>query len=449
MNVVMVALITTAMAQSFTYNYKGVDFKVKVKKNEAIITQFDYKASVVVIPAEVASPKGHTYTVTSVDLFQDNTYVYNTNSVAIEKGIVTICDYCFYNFRNLEQIYIPVSIERIGRKAFNSKRMPSKFVMPPSISEFALSQGEEVFPQIKKSDALGNIDLSDYTDASDARKEKRSNFIANDINKALPGTSDVDSNIPTTSDKRESTYCLIIANENYMFTSDVDYANTDGEVFAEYCKTTLGIPGKQVHVAPNADFKEMKDQFGWLKIMADAATSAGKEINFIVYYAGHGAPGSDGTCYLLPVDGKPNNVKDDGYSLKDIYKSLADLGQTNTLMIVDACYSGTDRNDVSIGDGSERGIKRVKNEKVGGNVVVMSAASNSETSMAYNEKAHGLFTYFLLKKLKDSKGNVTYGDLHDYVRGAVMMESANSGKTQTPSVICSDKLSGSWKKMKF
>ena len=53
--------------------------------------------------------------------------------------------------------------------------------------------------------------------------------------------SDVDQNIPQTNKKSEDTYALIIANEEYQFVDDVNFAAHDGEVFKEYCIKTLGI----------------------------------------------------------------------------------------------------------------------------------------------------------------------------------------------------------------
>ena len=55
-------------------------------------------------------------------------------------------------------------------------------------------------------------------------------------------TSPVDSLIPEGDRVRQDTYALIIGNQNYRFVSDVPYAIHDARVFADYCKTTLGIP---------------------------------------------------------------------------------------------------------------------------------------------------------------------------------------------------------------
>ena len=64
--------------------------------------------------------------------------------------------------------------------------------------------------------------------------------------------SDVDVNIPVTNNNASNTFVLIIANEDYEFIDDVQYALNDGETFREYCIKTLGVPERQVWMYKNA-----------------------------------------------------------------------------------------------------------------------------------------------------------------------------------------------------
>ena len=89
-----------------------------------------------------------------------------------------------------------------------------------------------------------------------------------------------------------------------------------------------------------------------------------------------------------------------------------------------------------------------KQEAPLGNMVVFSAAQGDETAYPYAEKGHGLFTYFLLKKLKDSKGNVDYGTLGEYIRQQVSRKSVVvNSKPQTPTVSYAPQMSKTWKSM--
>ena len=81
-----------------------------------------------------------------------------------------------------------------------------------------------------------------------------------------------------------------------------------------------------------------------------------------------------------------------------------------------------------------------------GNVVVFSATQNDETAMPNRDKNHGLFTYYLLKKLQDSKGTTTVGELSDYVTDRVRKASVEvNGKAQTPTVRTPVALSDTWR----
>ena len=250
------ACSSSLMALSFTYYYRGIEFKCKGYNDIATITSFSKDATKVVIPAEVTNPKNNkTYAVSTVDLY-DEGIVYKTMSVALEKGITTIANSCFQNFKDLQQIYIPSSVVVIGKKAFHAKRLP-KFTMPSSINEEDLIKGLAIYPKAieVEYDPMKDIDLTDYIDDPSV-PTNTDVVVENDIVpiEAKPGTSDIDFNIPRTNEKRENTFCIIIANENYVNkdTPKVKYAAQDGKTFYDYCLKTLGLPKDNIKMLPNA-----------------------------------------------------------------------------------------------------------------------------------------------------------------------------------------------------
>lgn len=113
--IMVLMLAINVSAESFTYFNRGIAFKCKVKDGKAIITGFDNKAAMVVIPAQVKNKKGHTLQVSTVDLFQI-ALVYKTRTVVIEQGITEISKLCFYGFTQLSEVYIPNSIALVGEK---------------------------------------------------------------------------------------------------------------------------------------------------------------------------------------------------------------------------------------------------------------------------------------------------------------------------------------------
>ncbi|MGM9929372.1 MAG: caspase family protein [Bacillus sp. (in: firmicutes)] len=437
-------------AQSFTYNYKGVNFSVKIKDGKTIIRAFDRDAAKVVIPARVVDEKGKEHQVSVVDLISE-ARKYKTNTVVIEPGIVEIGKYCFCLFNNLSAIYIPNSIEKIGKNAFNPKHAPS-FTMPSSIKEEDLLAGNAVYPKVsitESIDPLANVDLSDYGHDTEDSPPKEADVQSPSSKAIMPGTSDIDYNIPTTNSNRDNTFCIIIANELYKHndTPNVKYAAQDGKTFLSYCTRTLGLPKDNVRFVSNASYLQMKSLLEWLKQIGDVY---GKDANFIVYYAGHGVPDEKGNCKLIPSDVSINDVNN-GFGLKELYSVLGNITSSSVLVLIDACFSGNDREDIAAVDDMHRGIVReVKKEDVTGDVVVLTAASGTETALSYDEKAHGLFSYYLMKKLQETKGDVTFGALYDYIKKEVMRKSiVSKGKKQTPSVTYSSKMQNNWKNLKL
>ena len=87
---------------------------------------------------------------------------------------------------------------------------------------------------------------------------------------------------------------------------------------------------------------------------------------------------------------------------------------------------------------------------VGGNLVVFTSSSGDESSAAYKEMKHGLFTYYLLKKLQITKGSCTYAELDEYLRKEVSVTSLVVNKRQqTPQVVGGPEVGDRWKEWKI
>jgi hypothetical protein len=125
------------------------------------------------------------------------------------------------------------------------------------------------------------------------------------------------------------------------------------------------------------------------------------------------------------------------------------MGASNVMVFLDACFSGAARNGGMLADARGVALKpRTVNAE--GNMFVLSAASDQETALPYTEKNHGLFTYYLLKKIQESKGNVSLRDLSKYVEENVKKSSLTiNKKLQTPRTSVSGTLSSVWDKKKL
>lgn len=260
------------------------------------------------------------------------------------------------------------------------------------------------------------------------------------------GTSDVDKGIPEASEVNDRLFAVIIANEDYQREVDVNFAVNDGNTFGEYCRKTLGIPEQNIHIVENATLNNILAEVDWIAKVAEAYQG---EAGLIFYYAGHGIPDeSTGDAYLLPVDGYGSNINT-GYKLDNLYASLSSAPSRYTYVFLDACFSGAERGGSMIA--SARGIAiRAKASAPKGNMVVFSAAQGDETAYPYKEKGHGMFTYYLLKKLQESGGDVTLGELSDYVRSEVRKQSiVSNSKMQTPTVTASPAMHDSWQTLQL
>lgn len=261
--------------------------------------------------------------------------------------------------------------------------------------------------------------------------------------------SDVDEDIPINNKTNNNNIVLIIANENYFENniSKVAFAHKDGNTFKDYCLNTLGTPQQNIKYIKDATLNQIRLGINWLNNITKTYDG---EANVIVYYSGHGMPDeSSRNAYLVPSDGIANDYQS-GYSLETLYKQLGELQTSKTIVLLDACFSGASRDGKMILQDSKGVIVKPKTLHPNGNTIVLSATQGDETAYPYKKKKHGMFTYFLLKKLQETKGEVSLGDLGTYINKQVRQNSiVENGKIQTPTISVSDKMSLIWKNLKI
>lgn len=266
----------------------------------------------------------------------------------------------------------------------------------------------------------------------------------------LAKVSDVDKDIPQTGKTNANTFAFIIANENYKNVANVASALHDGQTFAEYCEKTLGIPKSQITFladATSGDFWSAYDN------LTGRIANRDEDIDVVLYYSGHGLPDdASKEAYLMPVDAQPQSSRT-MIRLQEVYDGLGKLPNASVYAFMDACFSGSAREsgqkDTPVV--AARGVAlRHKDVDPGGNVFVLSAADAQQTAFPYEEKDHGMFTYWLLKKLQDSKGGATLEEISSYVKKNVEATSQEiNQRQQTPTHKATGKLSGTWKSKKL
>ncbi len=365
----------------------------------------------------------------------------NMKIVKLPAGIEKIEAYAFFR-SSIEKIVIPASVEIVEDRAFGQCGKLKDLVFEGN--DIMLGSGlydESLNINVRYMETGGN-DMAQNSIKEERRKKSekaKETFVV--------GTSDVDTDIPHISTKNDETFAIIFANEKYDTEANVEYAINDGEMFRNYCLRTLGIPEENIHFRKNATLNHIKNEIAWIEKVAQAYDG---EAKFIIYYAGHGIPDENTrAAYLLPTDGSGTNTAT-GYSLDEMYSKLGNTNAKNVTVFLDACFSGAVRGDGMLASARGVAVKVKKNSVTTGNLVVFSAAQGDETAYPYNEKGHGMFTYFLLKKLQESKGEVTYGELAKYIKEQVSRRAiVINEKSQTPTVIPSSSMGENWKKMKL
>lgn len=267
-------------------------------------------------------------------------------------------------------------------------------------------------------------------------------------NDFAPSLSDVDENIPAKQGFFANRFAIIIGNEDYASfqqgltqESNVAFARYDAIRFKEYAVKVFGIPESNIRLLTDATTGRMNQD---IELITKMAKTYGMGAEIIFYYAGHGFPDENSKVpYLVPVDVNAANITS-AIKLTDIYTKLSETGADRVTVFLDACFSGGGRQSGLL---SARMVKlKPRIEIPSGKLVCFTASSGEQSSLPYNQKQHGMFTYFLLKALQETKGEISYEQLDDYLLKNVSMNSLQiNGKEQNPQLNISNEVGDDWK----
>ena len=239
---------------------------------------------------------------------------------------------------------------------------------------------------------------------------------------AQAAKSDVDTLPPVKARINKNAYAIVIGIENYrQKLPRADYAAADAKIIAEYLTKTMGYPEENVITLINdralkSDLEKYFDR--WL------SNNVEENGRVFIYYSGHGAPNTKtGNAYLVPYDGDPTFITETGYPLTRLYESLGRLRAKAITVVLDSCFSGGGSRSV-LAKGAKPLVMTINMPSIRKNMSVITASSGDQISSAYEEQGHGLFTYFLLKGIKDENviqkdGSIKMDDLFNYLKPQV------------------------------
>ncbi len=265
--------------------------------------------------------------------------------------------------------------------------------------------------------------------------------------------SDIDQNIPYSGKYNPAKYALIIGNEGYANEKtglsknfNVPYARNDAISFKEYAVKVLGVPEQNVVLLLDATKKEMLENIiNISRQVSKEKDNAQAELLF--YYAGQGlANPRTKAPYMMPVDITPGKIKE-AISIEFLYKKIWESRSSKNIIVIDASFNNRARKIGLRGPDTPTIIPR--KEVLSGNTIVFMAVSEEHTSNIYDEKHHGLFTYYFLKELKKSKGNISLLKLSNLLKTDVSTKAIELGFHQMPMILESIAIRDMWQDWKI
>jgi len=227
------------------------------------------------------------------------------------------------------------------------------------------------------------------------------------------------------------THVLIIGNGDYEDNAiqDLPGALEDARQMKETLIQLEMANEQDIQVNTNLPAMSLK-----IKILEFLKQDYDKNDRLIFYYSGHGYSEEkqmDTNTYLVPANTIENYRQDFLVNLTDILKENIDkLQDRETLILLDACYSGSILKDPDKG----LTIKSIKPKSLlkmieGTNINILVASGAKETAKEETGKG-GYFTKYLIEGLKgkaneDANEYIDFKELSEYVRKNVVFASNN------------------------
>ena len=238
---------------------------------------------------------------------------------------------------------------------------------------------------------------------------------------------------------------VIIGNANYANGKDIPNvvpAYADAEGIKNYVTQALGIAEDNIIFLKDATQTDLIGTFG------NKDSHKGRLFRYLtpnksrvfVFYSGHGAPGDQGTNFLVPTDAEASLIDLNGYSLKTLYQNLSKLPAKSVTVVLEACFSGTSDAGTVISNASPVYLK-AKDTGIPSNITVIAAGAANQIASWETDKSHGLFTKYFLKGMSgeadnDNDQQVSWVELKDYFEKTVTRSAMrNYGREQTPQIV--------------
>lgn len=235
-------------------------------------------------------------------------------------------------------------------------------------------------------------------------------------------------------------YALVIGLEHYQRFPQVDYAIRDSALVYEYLHKAMGFPQKNIALLQDNEvtLSQMRARIEkWLPSLV----GDNPEAEVFVYYGGHGTTDVHSSkAFLVPFDADLSFLAETAYPIDKLYEGLGQLAAKQVTVVLDSCFSGAGGRSVML-KGARPMLMSLDLPPVqSSNLVVFTASGAKEISSAYEEKSHGLFTYYFFKGMKgeadtDQDGQVSIQEQYHFVSHHVQTAAREMNRDQQPQLL--------------
>jgi hypothetical protein len=212
---------------------------------------------------------------------------------------------------------------------------------------------------------------------------------------------------------------LLIAVEDYAFAPDVPGAAKNVDDWYAWLRKAQGLPLDKIVLLKDGD----ATREGILEALASAKNKVAQGGTLWVVFVGHGAPskdGSDGLLLGVDVQQTSKSLEARGVKQQELLRALAGDPQGQTLLVLDACFSGLDRSGNPLAPGLQPFLP-AQPAALPDKLLLLTAARQDQVAGPLPGGDRPAFSYLLLGALRgwadqNRDDTVTAQEALDYTR---------------------------------
>ncbi len=230
---------------------------------------------------------------------------------------------------------------------------------------------------------------------------------------------------------------VIVGIENYAHVPVIDRADDNATNWYSYLVKTRGVPVEKVTLLTDEDatVEEMR------AAAEDAARQVSDDGTLWFVFVGHGAPSKDGNDGLLigfDAQQKARSLQSRSLARAELLEILESSDAESINVFLDACFSGKDGGGEQLVAGLQPLIVAADSATSDERTMLMTAARSNEFAGPLPGGNRPAFSYLTLGGLRgwadeDRNGDVTAGELHEYVSKA--MRALVRDRKQRPTMV--------------